>query len=149
MPQVSLDLQYRYFGDTWGIRSHTGELGYTQPWRNWIFDGSVRYYTQSHADFYSDLFSAANQQNFMSRNRELSSFDSWTVGLGASYQFTMPYAHWIQKSTANFRVDHFMFDYKDFRNALLIDPANGVPAGAEPLYTVQLNVFQLFLSVWY
>jgi Protein of unknown function (DUF3570) len=147
--RAALDAQYRFFTDTWKIRSHTAQLGYTQPWRKWTFDGSLRYYTQSHADFYSDLFSSANEQNFMSRNRELSSFNSYTVSAGAAYQFQVPHANWISKSTANFRVDHFMFDYKDYRDALLIDPGKGVVAGSEPLYTVQLNVMQLFLSIWY
>jgi Protein of unknown function (DUF3570) len=147
--KAALDLQYRYFEDTWQIRAHTAQIGYTQPWQNWTFDTSVRFYTQTHADFYSDLFSSATQQNFMSRNRELSSFNEYTIGAGASYQFHMPYATWINKSTANFRIDHFIFDYKDFRNALLIDPTAGVAAGAEPLYSVQINVMQLFLSIWY
>ena len=147
--KAALDLQYRYFEDTWQIRAHTAQIGYTQPWRNWTFDGSLRFYTQTHASFYSDLFSSATQQNFMSRNRELSSFNEYTIGAGASYQFHMPYATWINKSTANLRFDHFIFDYKDFRNALLIDPAAGLAAGAEPLYSVQINVMQLFLSIWY
>ena len=42
-----------------------------------------------------------------------------------------------------------MFDYKDFRNALLIDPTKGVDAGSEPLYSVQINVLQAFLSIYY
>jgi hypothetical protein len=147
--RAAVDLQYRYFEDTWHIRAQTGQLGYTQPWRNWTFDGSFRFYTQTHADFYSDLFASADQQNFMSRNRELSAFNSYTIGTGVSYQFHIPDAPWISRSTANFRFDHFMFDYKDFRDALLIDPAKGVGAGSEPLYTVQLNVMQLFLSVYY
>lgn len=147
--RAAVDVQYRFFEDTWHIRSHTAQLSYTQPWRNWTFDGSVRFYTQSHADFYSDLFASANQQNFMSRNRELSSFDSITIGTGASYQFHIPDAPWIARSTANFRFDHFLFDYKDFRDALLIDPAKGVGAGTEPLYSVGLNVMQVFLSVYY
>jgi hypothetical protein len=147
--RAALDLQYRYFEDTWGIRASTAQIGYTQPWRNWTFDGSVRFYTQTHADFYSDLFASATQQNFMSRNRELSSFNSYTIGAGAAYQFQIPYAKWISKSTANLRFDHFMFDYKDFRNALLIDPSKGVDAGSEPLYTVQINVMQIFLSIYY
>ncbi|HTC52465.1 MAG TPA: DUF3570 domain-containing protein [Steroidobacteraceae bacterium] len=146
---AALDLQYRYFEDTWGIRAHTAQIGYTQPWRHWTFDGNFRFYTQTHADFYSDLFASANEFNFMSRNRELSSFNSFTIGTGASYEFHIPDAPWISKSTANFRFDHFMFDYKDFRDALLIDPAKGIDAGAEPLYTVGLNVMQLFLSVYY
>jgi hypothetical protein len=147
--RAALDLQYRYFEDTWGIRASTAQIGYTQPWRHWTFDGSVRFYTQTHADFYSDLFASATQQNFMSRNRELSSFNSYTIGAGASYEFQIPYAKWISKSTANLRFDHFLFDYKDFRNALLIDPAKGVTAGTEPLYSVQLNVTEIFLSIYY
>jgi Protein of unknown function (DUF3570) len=146
---AALDVQYRFFEDTWGIRASTAQLGYTQPWRNWTFDGSVRFYTQTHADFYSDLFASATQQNFMSRNRELSSFNSYTVGAGASYQFQIPYAKWISKSTANLRFDHFFFDYKDFRDALLIDPSKGVTAGTEPLYSVQVNVMQAYLSIYY
>jgi hypothetical protein len=146
---AALDAQYRYFEDTWGIRAHTAQLGYTQPWRHWTFDGSFRFYTQTHATFYSDLFASADEQNFMSRNRELSSFNSFTVGTGASYEFHIPHAPWITRSTANFRFDHFLFDYKDFRDALLIDPAKGVVAGSEPLYTVGLNVMQLYLSVYY
>jgi hypothetical protein len=147
--RAALDLQYRFFEDTWGIRASTAQIGYTQPWRNWTFDGSARFYTQTHADFYSDLFSSATQQNFMSRNRELSSFNSYTIGAGAAYQFRIPYATWISKSTANIRFDHLMFDYKDFRDALLIDPSKGVVAGTEPLYSVQMNVIQAFLSIYY
>jgi len=147
--KAALDLQYRYYEDTWQIRAHTAQIGYTQPWRNWTFDGSVRFYTQTHADFYSDLFSSPTQQNFMSRNRELSAFNSYTIGAGAAYEFHMPYATWINKSTANFRIDHLIFDYKDFRDALLIDPSAGVVAGAEPQYSVQINVMQVFLSIWY
>jgi Protein of unknown function (DUF3570) len=147
--KAALDLQYRYYQDTWQIRAHTAQIGYTQPWRNWTFDGSLRFYTQTHADFYSDLFSSPTQQNFMSRNRELSAFNSYTIGAGAAYEFHMPYATWINKSTANVRFDHLIFDYKDFRDALLIDPSAGVVAGTEPLYSVQINVMQLFLSIWY
>ena len=147
--KAALDLQYRYYEDTWQIRAHTAQIGYTQPWRNWTFDGSVRFYTQTHADFYSDLFSSPTQQNFMSRNRELSAFNSYTIGAGAAYEFHVPYATWINKSTANFRIDHLIFDYKDFRDALLIDPSAGVVAGAEPQYSVQINVMQVFLSIWY
>jgi Protein of unknown function (DUF3570) len=147
--RAALALQYRFFEDTWGIRASTAQLGYTQPWRHWTFDGSVRFYTQTHADFYSDLFASADEYNFMSRNRELSAFNSYTVGAGASYEFQIPHVTWISKSSANFRIDHFFFDYKDFRDALLIDPGKGVVAGSEPLYTVQLNVLQLFLSVYY
>ena len=138
--------QYRFFRDTWGIVGHTIEADYTQPWGQWVFDGTVRWYTQTNADFYSDLFPYANYQNFMARDRELASFTDWTIGAGASYQFNVPGAPWINRSTANVRFDHLLIDYKDFRNALL---AGEYGAGNEPLYKLNANIFQIFVSIWF
>jgi hypothetical protein len=145
--RAALGVQYRYFRDTWAIVANTVEVDYTVPaWGHWIFDGSLRYYTQTHADFYSDLFPYANYQNFMARDRELASFDSYTVGAGAAYQFNVPRARWINKSTANVRFNHMLIDYKDFRNALL---ASQYGAGNEPLYKLNANIFQVFVSIWF
>jgi len=145
--RAALGVQYRYFRDTWAIVANTVQVDYTVPaWGHWIFDGSLRYYTQTHADFYSDLFPYANYQNYMARDRELASFDSYTAGAGASYQFNVPHAPWINKSTANVRFDHLLIDYKDFRNALL---AAQYGAGNEPLYKLNANIFQVFVSIWF
>jgi uncharacterized protein DUF3570 len=148
--RAALTAQYRFFTDTWGIVGHTGELGYTHPaWKRWIFDGSFRYYRQTSADFYSDLFPRANYANFMARDRELAQFQSYSFGVGASYEFNIPHVPWISKSTANLRFDHLMINYDNFRNALLTDPANGVFAGAEPLYKLNANVIQAFVSIYF
>jgi Protein of unknown function (DUF3570) len=139
---------YRYFSDTWGIRAHTAELGYTHPaFKRWIFDGTLRFYTQNAASFYSDLFPRANSQNFMARDRELAAFNSYTAGVGVSYEFPIPRNRWINRSSFNIRLDHLLIDYKDFRNALLIGPE--FTAGNEPLYKLNANIFQAFLSVWF
>jgi hypothetical protein len=139
---------YRYFSDTWGIRAHTAELGYTHPaFNRWIFDGTLRFYTQNAASFYSDLFPRANSQNFMARDRELAAFNSYTAGIGVSYEFPIPRNRWINRSSFNIRLDHLLIDYKDFRNALLIGPQ--FTAGNEPLYKLNANIFQAFLSVWF
>jgi len=144
--RAALTGNYRFFRDTWGIVANNVEADYSWPWRHWVFDGMVRWYKQSHADFYSDLFPYANYQNFMARDRELASFTDWTVGAGASYQFNVPAAPWINKSTANVRFDHLFIDYKDFRNALL---AGEYGAGNEPLYKLNANIFQVFVSIWF
>lgn len=145
--RAALTGQYRFFHDTWGIIGHTVELDYTHPaGKHWIFESSLRYYTQKHADFYSDLFPRANYQNFMARDRELAAFHSYTLGAGASYQFMVPGVHWISKSSANVRVDHLLVDYSDFRNALL---AGTYGAGNEPLYKLNANIFQVFVSIWF
>lgn len=141
---------YRYFSDTWGIRAHTAELGYTHPaFKRWIFDGTVRFYTQNAASFYSDLFPRANSQNFMARDRELAAFNSYTAGIGAAYDFPIPRNPWINRSSITVRLDHLLIDYKDFRNALLIGPSTGYTAGNEPLYKLNANIFQAFVSVWF
>ena len=145
--RAALTGQYRFFRDTWGIRAHTLELDYTHPVsKRLIFDASLRYYRQGAADFYSDLFPRANYQNFMGRDRELAAFHSYTLGAGASYQFAVPGVRSLSRNSFNVRVDHLMIDYSDFRNALL---AGTYGAGNEPLYKLNANIFQVFVSIWF
>jgi len=147
--------QYRFYNDTWGITGNTFEVDYIQPafdHRIWggglVFDGSLRFYTQNHANFYSDLFPRALYQNFEGRDRELAAFNSYSIGFGTAYEFHIPGAPWINKSSITFHINHLLIDYKDFRNALLA--GNGTfTAGTEPLYKLNANIFQLFVSVWY
>jgi hypothetical protein len=41
-----------------------------------------------------------------------------------------------------------MIDYSDFRNALLA--GDGVyTAGTEPLYKLNANIYQVFVSIWF
>jgi hypothetical protein len=139
---------YRFYNDTWGITGHTVEVDYTQPYRHFIFDGSIRYYRQNNANFYSDLFPRADYSNFEARDRELAAFHSISLGFGAAYEFHVPYARWINKSSLNFHFNHLMIDYSDFRNALLA--GDGVyTAGTEPLYKLNANIYQVFVSIWF
>ena len=148
--RAAIRAQYRYFSDTWGIRAHTAEIGYTHPaWKSWIFDGTFRFYTQNAASFYSDLFPRANFQNFEARDRELAAFNSFTIGVGASYDFPIPRNRWINKSSLSIRLDHLLIDYKDYRNALLTGTAPEFTAGNEPLYKLNANIFQIFASIWF
>jgi hypothetical protein len=75
--RAAIDGMYRFYTDTWGIIGHTAELGYVHPLDNmfaggnWIFEGRFRYYTQTAADFYQDIFPRADFANFMARDKEL------------------------------------------------------------------------------
>jgi Protein of unknown function (DUF3570) len=145
--KAALTASYRYYRDTWDVVASTFQLGYTFPmYKHWLFDASARYYTQTHASFYSDLFPRADYQNYMARDRELAAFNSYDVGAGASYQFLVPGAPWISKSTANFRYDHLLIKYKDYRNALLTSEYG---AGNEPLYQLNANIMEVFVSIWF
>ncbi len=85
--RAAIDGMYRFYTDTWGVIGHTGELGYVHPldnpWGggNWIFEGRVRYYTQTAADFYRDIFPRADFANFMARDKELSTYNAITAGV--------------------------------------------------------------------
>jgi len=143
---ASASANYRFYTDTWGIRANTVQLGYTQPvFSSWTFDGSVRYYWQTPATFYSDLFPYQNAQNFMARDRELAQFTSISGGLGATWQFRPSWPHFLDRGTLNLEVNHLHISYADFRNALV----TGVPPQDEPLYTLDATVYQFFISLWY
>lgn len=140
--------EVRYFSDTWDITAFNAELGYTHPWEQYIFDLRYRFYTQGNADFYSDLFPYRDAQSFMARDKELSSFNSHTLGGGVSYEFKLGDIAFLERATVNFYIDYIQFDYDDFRDAT---QANGttVLAGQESLYNFDATVLRLFVSAFY
>ncbi len=147
---AALNGSYRFYSDTWGIVANTAEIGYTQPYKNvWTFEVSYRYYTQTHADFYSDLFPRIDFQNFMGRDKELAAFDTSSIHLGATYNFLKSGWHGFDKASVSFYYDRLQFNYKDFRNDLVSLRNSGVKAGTEPLYSFDANVIQCFVSFWF
>ncbi len=143
--RARLQGEYRYYTDTWGIKAHTMALGYLQPLHDkWSLDVNYWYYTQGKADFYSDLFPYQNAQNYLARDKELSSFNSQSFGMGLSYDFTRTNWKAINKSTLNVAYNHMLFSYQDFR-----DVTQGGAPGQEPLYSFSADVVQLYLSVWF
>ena len=137
---------YRWYNDTWGVDSNTFEVSYTQPFGDHLMlDVHYRYYMQDNADFYSDLFPRENFQNFLARDKELSTMNSQTLGFGVGYEFTIPRLKYVQKLSANLKYDFMRFKYDDFRDLR----ATGSAAGAEPLYSFDANVIRLFVSGWF
>jgi hypothetical protein len=148
--RAAIDGSFRFFTDTWGVIGQNVDLMYTHPmWKRWVFDAHVRYYHQTAADFYSDLFPRQGAQNFLARDKELASYDAITVGLQATYDFTIPRVRWVQKSSVTARFEHMTINYDDFRDATKLDTANGIVAGTEPLYKLNANIIQLFVSIWF
>lgn len=141
---------YRYFTDTWGIRAHTAGLEYVQPaFGRWTFSGRYRYYTQGAATFYSDLFTRADAQNFMGRDKEYSPFNSHGLGLGASYALDVDALRWLGKASVTLQLDHTRSRYHDFRDLRGRPPGSASLPGTEPLYGLNATVVQLYLSAWF
>ncbi len=143
--RASINGEYRFYTDSWEINAHTFGLSYTHPLKNnWILDLRYRYYTQSHADFYNDLFPFQQAQNFLARDKELSSFNDQTIGFGISFEFTPQSWQSIDKGSLNLKYDHIRFNYDDFRNLTVVSTP-----GEEPTYSFSADTVQLFLSIWY
>jgi hypothetical protein len=136
---------YRFFTDSWGVDASTVEVGYTQPVNLFTYDVGYRYYTQTAADFYSDLFPYANAQNFMGRDKELSTFTSHSFRFGVSYDIPRRFGEFLDSGTINLVYDHILFNYDDFRNVTV----TGVTPGTEPLYDFSADVVQVFFSIWF
>jgi hypothetical protein len=144
--RAALHAEYRQYADTWDIQADTFELGYTHPIAaGWTVEGRARAYSQTKADFYSDLFARSQFQNFMARDKELSTFASQTIRLGASYDIVRAGWKFVERGTVNVVVDHMMFDYEDFRDLR----SSGLAPGTEPFYTFDANVVQVFVSFWF
>ena len=143
--RAALHGEMRLYQDDWGIAGQDVEIGYTHPLgEHWIFDAHMRAYSQTKADFYSDLYLGQNAQNFLARDKELSTFTTMTLGAAVSYEFAKGGWGFIDKASVNLAYDLIQFDYEDFR-----DLRNGGTAGEEPLYSYTANVIQFFVSIWY
>lgn len=145
--RAALKAEYRWYTDSWGIDANTYEIGYTHPYQDdWIFELKFRYYDQSKADFYSDLFSRESETTFRGRDKELSTFSDYTIGLGVSYDFKLSSIPFIEKSSINLQWDYITFNYDDRRD----ESTNGTfLAGEEPLLEFSANVIKFFVSIWY
>lgn len=138
---AALHGSYRFYADSWGINANTFDIGYTHPYRNsWIIGGHYRHYSQNHANFYQDLFDPFAPQNYMARDKELSSFNSQTLGLNVSYNFLEHGWRFVDKGTLNLSLDHMRYNYDDFSDLRSTTPSP---------YGFSANVVQVYMSLWY
>ena len=154
--RAAVDAMYRFYNDTWGVIGHTGELGYVHPLNSkWIFEGRVRYYTQTKADFYSDIFPRADFSNFMARDKELATYNAITAGVAATYEFKIDRFPWLAKGQLNLRYDYMTVSYDDFRDARFslgsfgTLPDTPLAPGTEPLYELKANILQFYISAFF
>lgn len=137
---------YRYFSDSWGIKADTFDIGYVHPLEsNWTFETELRYYSQTQASFYNDLFAFINAQNFIARDKELSTFFDYSASLGIRYEFDSERLLFFEKGSANFFYNYIFFDYGNFRDL----SQTGFSAGNEPFYNFSAGIIRLYFSFWF
>ncbi|MFA0809788.1 DUF3570 domain-containing protein [Microbulbifer epialgicus] len=148
--RASVKAEYRRYADSWGITADNVEFRYTHPLEErdeWILEGKIRYYQQTSADFYSDLFPYLNASNFRARDKEMSNFTTLAFGLGVSYELPQRWSLLNRKNTINLYWDHILFDYKDFLDVTVHGEGTSITPGEEPAYNFSANVFRLFWTV--
>ena len=141
---------YRWYNDTWGItRQHGRGFVHAADRRpEWIFDAHYRFYMQNAAEFYSDLFPRQNFQNFLARDKELSTMTSqtrWASALG--YEFKVPgRIEFLQQGHAEPDATTSSASTTTISATLRV---TGVAPGTEPLYSFDANVIRFFFSGWF
>ena len=145
--RASIKAEVRNYSDSWGIKAYNGELAYTHPFgeSGVVLEMKYRFYDQTSADFYSDLFPRANAQNFLARDKELASFQTQTLGAGVSYEFEAKWLPFVKRGQVSLFVDYIDFQYDDFRDVT----RTGFAPGAEPTYTFDSTVTRFFFSLYY
>jgi Protein of unknown function (DUF3570) len=132
LPRTAVRGEYRYFWDNWDIKAHTFEAGLSRyVGESFLIDGYLRHYSQSHALFYSD--NATTETIYVSRNRQLSTFNS--LGLGAKVSYVYAQVPGKYEIKANLGYELAQFKFKDFTD---------VRTGK--LYEYNANILQLFLT---
>jgi len=128
----ALHADYRYYRDTWEIKAHTGELGYSRYVGDlWLADTFVRYYSQTGALFYSD--NATSETTYVSRNRQLSTFNNASVGAKLAWTARKVPGQYEVKVSGGYEYVRFKFsDFTDIRTG--------------SLFAYNASVLQLYVS---
>ncbi|MFK7817069.1 MAG: DUF3570 domain-containing protein [Gammaproteobacteria bacterium] len=82
---AAFHVDYRFYYDDWNVRSHTLDLGLHKVTESgWAFDTSIRYYTQTQADFYEPFYTEARADGEYSSDYRLSPYGAISFRLGLS-----------------------------------------------------------------
>lgn len=148
--RAALGMEYRRYEDSWGIDAWNVDVNYTHPWgEHWIFDIHYRWYSQTQADFYSDLFDEGDEQNFKARDKELSQFKSNTLGVGITYEYEVGAWDFVDKVAVTLLYDRIDIRYDNFLDARESVIEQSAEAGEESKYSIEADVIRFFFSVWY
>lgn len=82
---AAMHVDYRFYYDDWDVRSHTLDLGLHKVTESgWAFDTSLRYYTQTQAEFYEPFYRQVRADGEYSSDYRLSPYGAISFRLGLS-----------------------------------------------------------------
>jgi len=99
----ALEASYRFYHDNWGVQAHTIALSWAAQistrWGEWVLEPEYRYYTQTRADFFRNIY--ATDQAYMTRDLKLAEYSSHWLGV----DFRGPVTDLL---SAEFRYGHYL-----------------------------------------
>ena len=133
----SLQLDYRYYQDTFDVRSHTGKALFQRyVGASWLLGAFYRYDRQSAASFYGDQLPAS--QLYKARDRELSQFNGQWVGGSLKYKPSGFTWYGLENFYVELSYSFLLYDYDNFT-----DPRTG------ELYSLRAHVLHTSLGFNY
>lgn len=85
--KAALQLDYRYFLDSWDIKAHTLEAAWVQPLgSNWEFSPSLRYHSQKSPEFYAPYFVGTPATDYWSSDYRLATFGALSYRLNLTWR---------------------------------------------------------------
>jgi hypothetical protein len=91
----------------------------------------------------------------MARDKELSTYNAITAGVSATYEFKIQRFPWLSKGSLNLRYDYMTVNYDNFRDARFSLgsfgnlPADPLAPGTEPMYKLNANIIQFYISAFF
>jgi len=115
----AMRVEGRLYRDNWGVKATTLEGGYSRYLNtglgDWLAEGFVRMNRQQAASFYSD--DATSETLYVSRNRQLGSFTSTSLGAKASRAVGGRWQDWNLRLGGSLELVNFRYsDYTDLRS---------------------------------
>ncbi len=157
--RAALKLEYRTFSDSWQINAFNYETKYIHPFKeDWTFEFRYRYYEQTAASFYSDLFingPNVNGDEFRASDKEMSDFHNTTIGFGITWELDKKWIGALDKATINLYSDFVTYEYENYLDKRQSDSRfvqNGAQLfnpGDEPAFTFDAQITRFFVSIWY
>jgi hypothetical protein len=85
--QAALQLNYRFYLDSWDVQAHTLEAGWAQPLgADWELTPSIRYHSQESPDFYAPYFPTAPTIEYWSSDYRLATYGALSYRLNLGWE---------------------------------------------------------------
>jgi uncharacterized protein DUF3570 len=113
--RLATSAAYRFYDDTWSVRSHTVTAEVYRRIGDWLLGATLRGYTQQDASFYAARYTG--EPRYRTRDRTLGAMRS----MYGAVTLDVPLASWrLVASSGVLRLRFLDFPAQDDRNALLV-----------------------------